>query len=239
MSPFDAARLWGRFKIWAPLRATRHPSYYLSHSQFGEDMVVRQLLEETATGFFVEVGAHHPVYYSNTYHFYRRGWRGINIDAAPGSMDAFRVLRPNDVNLEQCIGPADGEPVTFFMFDQPACNTFDEQTARRTESTGRARLVSTAPMRTTTLTTCLDKYGPRDRRIDFLSIDIEGLDDAVLSSLDFGRYAPRVIVFEDHDADLAALDQSSTVRTLRTQGYEVVAKCGPSLIAQQRTDARR
>ena len=32
--------------------------------------------------------------------FYKKGWRGINIDALPGSMDLFNKVRPNDINLE-------------------------------------------------------------------------------------------------------------------------------------------
>ncbi len=61
---------WCRFQLYVPFRLNRFPSYHLSCSQFGEDMIVRHLLADIQTGFYVDIGAHHPVYYSNTYHFY-------------------------------------------------------------------------------------------------------------------------------------------------------------------------
>ena len=221
-----------RFKVWAPLRSARHPSFYTSHSQFGEDMVVRQLLENVQSGFYVEVGAHHPVYYSNTYHFYRRRWRGINIDAAPGSMAPFRCLRPRDINLELCIGPRDGDEVTFYIFDPAAFSSFDEAVATQVQRTGAARLRGTTSVRTVTLMSCLERHVPPAVRIDYLSIDIEGADHAVLASLDFNRHAPRVISFEDPAATVSDLNGSPSVALLVSHGYEIVGKCGPSVIAR-------
>ena len=52
----------------------------------GEDMVLRRLLGVRRAGFYVDVGVFYPIFMSNTYGFYRRGWRGMNIDARPGSM---------------------------------------------------------------------------------------------------------------------------------------------------------
>ena len=49
---------------------------------------------------FIDVGAHHPMRFSNTYLFYKKKWKGINIDPLPGSMKLFNKLRPRDINLE-------------------------------------------------------------------------------------------------------------------------------------------
>src|SRR5688500_1685041 len=68
----------------------------LSYALEGEDMVLRRLFEGKTRGFYVDVGAHHPRRFSNTYYFYRRARRGINIDAAPGSMEAFNRDRSRD-----------------------------------------------------------------------------------------------------------------------------------------------
>src|SRR4051794_14772116 len=67
-----------------------------SYSQEGEDMILRRFFEEHGKGFYVDVGAHHPKRFSNTYSFYKQGWSGINIDAMPGSMARFRRVRPRD-----------------------------------------------------------------------------------------------------------------------------------------------
>jgi hypothetical protein len=74
-----------------------------SYSQEGEDMLLERFLEHRHSGFYVDVGAHHPRRFSNTYRLYRRGWRGLNIDANPGSMALFRHVRPRDINIEAAV----------------------------------------------------------------------------------------------------------------------------------------
>ena len=63
-------------------------------------MILRRIFIGKLTGFYVDIGAHHPKRFSNTYIFYQRGWRGINIDAKPGTKEVFNKLRPRDINLE-------------------------------------------------------------------------------------------------------------------------------------------
>ena len=74
-----------------------------SYSQEGEDMILQRLFEKQKTGFYVDVGAHHPRRFSNTYFFYKKGWCGINIDAMPNSMKRFNRSRPRDINIEKAI----------------------------------------------------------------------------------------------------------------------------------------
>src|SRR5436309_16100262 len=76
----------------------------LAYSQEGEDLVLRRIFETQAKGIYVDVGAHHPFRFSNTCLLHKRGWRGINIDAMPGSMTLFERFRPLDVNLELGVG---------------------------------------------------------------------------------------------------------------------------------------
>jgi hypothetical protein len=63
---------------------------------------------------------------------YRRGWRGMNIDAAPGSMGAFKRLRSRDINLEVGVA-ATSETRPFYVFNEPALNTFDAERAKEIE----------------------------------------------------------------------------------------------------------
>ena len=71
----------------------------LCYSQNGEDLILNRFLENKEKGFFIDVGAHHPIRFSNTYLFYKKGWSGINIDAMPGSMTKFNKIRPKDINI--------------------------------------------------------------------------------------------------------------------------------------------
>lgn len=221
--------LYLRFKLWARLRANAHPSYNISHSQFGEDMLIRALLGDTRTGFYVDIGAHHPVYYSNTYHFYCKGWRGINIDATPSSMQAFRVLRPRDINLELCLSSIEDEEVEFYVFDQSAHNTFDKVSAAQKLSSG-VTLRRKHKLQTTTIMQCLDKFLPHNTQIDFMSIDVEGLDEAILMSNDWERYHPNVLVFEMHTTSIEELCDTPIIKFLGKQGYEIAGRCGLSIV---------
>ena len=67
-------------------------------------MILIRIFSNKSHGFFIDVGAHHPKRLSNTYYFYKRGWRGVNIDAMPGSMREFSKFRKRDINLEIPIG---------------------------------------------------------------------------------------------------------------------------------------
>ncbi len=75
-----------------------------SYSQEGREIILRRILEKKKTvGFYIDVGAHHPKRLSNTYYFYKKGWRYMNIDAKPKCMKIFRRTRPRDLNLEFAI----------------------------------------------------------------------------------------------------------------------------------------
>src|SRR5829696_7661265 len=93
--------------IWKSAAAYRHEMQDAysrkSYSQEGEDLILERIFLEQKKGFYVDVGAHHPKRFSNTFLFYKLGWFGINIDAMPGSMSAFESARPRDINLEVAI----------------------------------------------------------------------------------------------------------------------------------------
>lgn len=164
------------------------------YSQEGEDRILLRLFENCPPGFYVDVGAHHPRRFSNTYLFYRRGWRGINLDATPGSMFLFRVLRPRDTNLEFAVGNDTGE-LLFHEFDEPALNTLDKNLAQRRIEKG-AKFVGIHPVSVVPLAEILSKYLPEGQPISFLTIDVEGADLSVLQSNDWQKFRPLYVLAE-------------------------------------------
>ena len=100
-----------------------------SYSQEGEDMILSRYFDGQLKGFYIDIGAHHPKRFSNTYIFYKRGWSGINIDAMPGSMYEFNKYRSRDINIESAISLEPSE-LTFNIFKEPALNTFSNELAQ-------------------------------------------------------------------------------------------------------------
>lgn len=212
---------------------TGHRAYSTrSYAQEGEDIVLMRLFGAVRgkPGFYIEIGSHHPFRFSNTYLFYRAGWRGICVDPLPGSAKAFARWRPRDIALEVAIGEQAGT-MEYFMFNEPALNTFDPGlVATRQQSASQFRLVGRREMQVLPLRAITDEHVPAGVEVDFLSVDVEGLDLAVLRSNDWDRIRPRAIVVECLHLDLYALAGHPVAAYLAEKGYAPYAKTGNSLI---------
>jgi FkbM family methyltransferase len=196
-----------------------------SWSQEGEDQILRRIFERQRDGFYVDIGAHHPKRFSNTYLFYKRGWRGINIDAMPGSMRVFKKTRPRDINLEIGIGEQHGK-LDYFVFNEPALNGFSKDLSDERNKAGSAyRIESVIKVDVRPLQQVLDNYLPEGQAIDFMSIDVEGLDFQVLKSNDWKKYRPTYVLVEILGSSLHKIDQSDIGQFMREAGYVLYAKC--------------
>lgn len=198
------------------------------YSQEGEDIILARLFANKENGFYVDVGAHHPTRFSNTYLLYCRGWRGINIDSMPGAMVAFMQTRPQDINLEMGISLEEGT-MPFFIFAERALNTLDEKLAKQRMAEGlKLECISDIPV--TTINFILRKYLPENTHIDLLTIDIKGFDELVLGSFDFALYQPTVIVCEVLDSDIETVVSSKIASILRMNGYVLYSKLINSVV---------
>lgn len=194
-----------------------------SYSQEGEDMILRRIFESQPTGFYVDVGAHHPFRFSNTFYFYKKGWRGINIDAMPGSMLAFKKFRPLDINLEVPVGNGD-QILTYFSFNESALNGFSEDLSNERNGKNGYFIKQRIKMKVTKLSSLLDKYMPKNVEIDFLSIDVEGLDLDILKSNNWLKYRPQCILVEMLGSSMHEIENNEITSFLGGYGYAVFAK---------------
>ena len=171
-----------------------------SYSQEGEDLILSRYFDGQKEGFFIDVGAFHPIRFSNTYLFYRIGWSGINIEARPGSKKLFDQLRKRDINIELPINDSQKE-LTYYCFNEPALNGFSPLLSDERNGMRNFKVVKEIKMKTNRLDDVLDKYMPLGREIDFMSIDVESLDINVLKSNNWSKYKPKIIVVEDAEYD--------------------------------------
>ena len=200
-----------------------------SFSQEGEDLILSRFLEPRTKGWYVDIGAHHPKRFSNTYYFYLRGWTGLNIDAMPGSMDKFNRLRPRDINIEVAV--AEQENVrSYFVFNDTALNTFNSSLAEERKKLAPYYITDTIPVKCRRLDSILEEYLPENKHIDFMSVDAEGLDLEILRSNDWLRFRPEFLVVECLDLDSPDIHENTVIQFLTEKDYSMAARCFNSII---------
>ncbi len=193
------------------------------YSQEGEDLILETFFDGVNKGFYIDVGSYDPILYSNTYLFYLKGWRGINIDARPGSMDIFKALRPEDINIEVAIGK-EKKSLTYYMFQEPALNGFSKEISENRHNNTPYKIQQKIELPIMRLETILDKYVPLHTAIHFMNIDVEGLDLEVLQSNDWNKYKPLMMLVETSLVSDALGMDSSIHLFLSEKGYRLVAK---------------
>jgi FkbM family methyltransferase len=190
------------------------------------------LRNDVGHGYYVDVGAHAPVLYSNTCWFYKHAWRGINIDAAPGSMQLFQRKRPHDINIEALISDQETE-LTFYHWDTPfSVNTLSPEHARYF-----ARLTGREPamviLRSRPLDSILNEHLPPGQPVSFMNIDVEGHDLHVVRSNDWERFRPELVLIEDFEMTVDDPGASEIYQFMRGVGYEMYAWLRPTVVYRQ------
>ena len=205
------------------------------YAQEGEDLVVERMFPADMRGFYVDVGAHHPTRFSNTYRFYRRGWRGINIDPRPGIMELFDQIRPKDINHEAAVGFQ--EPglthAKYISFKEPAYNSIYIDDIEEVKNTIYSEIVSISDVEIQTLDNILDLYAGEFSRINLLSIDVEGFEMQVLNGFSIDKHKPDVIVIEVRGFDLNHPEKSEEYSLLSSNGYKLRSVLFHSLIFER------
>lgn len=200
--------------------------YKKSYSQYGEDIALGHLLNLKEEGFYVDVGCFHPKKYNNTYHLYKNGWRGINIDLDEIKIQAFNILRRKDRNICTAISNNPKEKIDIYSFGfYTLINTLDKATAEK-----RSDYVKKT-VKNSTLSRILSEE--QIKRIDVLSVDAEGADLEVLKSIDFQKCDIDIIIVELHESFLEDILKSQLYKFLISLGYSMVNWTGPSLIFRQ------
>ena len=198
-------------------------AFSLTYAQEGEDMVLKRIFNNQLNGFYVDVGAHHPMRFSNTYNFYKIGWHGINIEPNPDSYSLFKKHRSKDVNINCGVAKKNGS-LEYYMFNESALNTFDGEVFNSRIQNTNFKHINTVSIEVVTLTDLLDMHLPRNQKIDYLTIDVEGLDLDVIKSNDWQKYRPSWVLVEQLNlSDIEDLD-FETHHYMKSVGYVLFAK---------------
>lgn len=210
----------------------------LTFSQQGEDIVLFHALHdllEIEHPTYLDVGAAHPVQSNNTYLLYGTGSTGVLIEPNPMYVEMLRQQRPNDVVVAAGIGVTDEAEADYYEIrGNPLLNTFSPEQVERLQHGKTEDVVERiTKMPLININRVIAEH--LGRAPDLLSTDIEGLDAAIIRSLDFERFRPGVICCEGVASDTAGRP-SELVGFLAGRGYIVR---GGSMINTVFVDAAR
>ena len=177
----------------------------------GEDTKILELTKNIEKGFYIDVGCYHPIHINNCYLLHQKGWKGINIDISKFSIDLFNHLRPKDLNLNCAVSNKPGKISYFYQKELSQLTSVKKNLAKERMQ----GFIKTGLIESKTLTSILENSEFKNKKIDFLNIDVEGADYEVLISLNFEKYSPKVICIEI----VKKLDESIIFKFLKDKGY--------------------
>jgi len=192
----------------------------ICYSQFGEDITAANALRNVDQGFYVDVGAHHPLRLSNTAELHIRGWQGINVEPRAEGIRLFEQFRPHAINLRMAIHN-EADKVTLYKFRGARINTILPDRAATLKEVKEPAGEEVVPA--LSLNELFEEHVPEGVRVNYLSIDIEGYDTEAILGFDIGRFQPDVVCVEIHSFDVLKLGEHPIVRHLTDNGYHLFA----------------
>ena len=213
---------WVRMQLWEVEKQLGLHSRYFS--QAGQDRYLNErIFSNKRNGTFVEVGGYDGWMGSNCVFFEKvLGWTGLVIEASPQLVGRIRETRSAKV-IHAAVSDRDGAAefleVTAGLtqmgglIDHYRADTL--QRIRRDER--HSEMAVTVP--STRLDTLLRAHGLAE--IDYLSIDVEGAERAVLGSLDFDEFDITALSIEN-----SRPGRESYEDVMAPAGYRQVAVLG-------------
>jgi FkbM family methyltransferase len=191
------------------------------NANWGIDIVVSAILKDKKKGIYVDIGCHHPLINNNTYLLHKRGWSGINIDLDFSSIEMFNYFRPNDYNHKIALSNKKGKANLFFFHNRAPKNTLDKVSGKG------AKLVK--KIQTDTLDNIIKQSKLSIKKIDFLTIDVEGNELNVLRGFNLNKYEPKVIVLElinkknnsFHEQEIKDIQKSKIYKYMIKKNYKL------------------
>ena len=208
-----------------------------SYSQLGEDLVLMNHLEWLGktlnpNGFFIDIGAFHPIDGSNTYALYRLGSRGVVVDVGASKKTLFKIFRPRDHFVNVAIVPdlCDKKELSFRL------SGYGKKTDCIIEGIGEGGDNSLVKVSTLKISELLSDYLQELRCASWtvLSLDIEGHDQEVIMSIDFEAYQFDIVLFESFSGNAIKKFhdhlKSDCHKHMESFGYALQSVCGPTFI---------
>lgn len=183
----------------------------------GEERLIELFFEQaglTTGGIYIEVGANDPKQFSQTWHLEQRGWTGLLVEPIPELCDELRAQRPASTVVQAaCASPSQVGTAQFHI-----AKAHGQSTLAPGEANVGVPFDRVVDVVVRTLDQIIDEA--KLPRLDFISIDVEGVQLDVLRGFDLARHHPTLLLMEDHLHDL------HTHRHITAAGYRLVKRTG-------------
>lgn len=197
-----------------------------SYSQYGEDLIICNYFQthyKDKPGSYLDIGCYHPKGISNTHLLHKSGWHGTVVDIDDYKLNLFKRRRGD--NIETIKGAissnATKSKVTVYKFNKPFSpyDTLSKDIAEKRSKTINLSY-ETEEINQIEINSILNK-----KHFDLINIDVEGIDELIINSIDFNKYHPRMIVYESFDP----FSSSKTKELLDKNGYKLLFISGGSI----------
>ena len=197
----------------------RNRKYLKNGSQLGEEKIILDLFGNNFKGKFVDLGCFHPTRHNNTFELYKKGWRGINIDLNPFTIELFNFLRPKDININTAISNKNEEVELYYINEFNTQNTLDKNHLEFLKSHHNVpqKQIIKQKIYTEKLENILNKYN--FKKIDFLNIDIEGHELKILENFDFGNTYVKTICVEMIDHNEKSKEKNHKIKQILNKNF--------------------
>jgi len=197
-----------------------------SFSQCGEDLIVNYIFSnylKIERPTYIDIGAHHPFYLSNTYYFYLKGSHGVCIEPDPDLFKKIKLMRQRDVCINAGIGDSSKAYSEFFVMTTKTLNTFSKKEAKRYESYGNNKIENVLRIPLLTFSDVINSHFKNPP--NFVSLDVEGNDLAILQSINLEKIRPQVFCIETltYVEDKSEKKITSIIEFMEHNGYFLYA----------------
>ena len=197
----------------------RNRKYLKNGSQLGEEKIILDLFDNNFKGKFVDLGCFHPTRHNNTFELYKKGWRGINVDLNPFTIELFNFFRPKDININTAISNKNEEVELYYINEFNTQNTLDKNHLEFLKSHHNVpqKQIIKKKIYTEKLENIQKKYN--FKQIDFLNIDIEGHELKILENFDFENIYVKTICVEMIDHNEKSKEKNRKIRQILNKNF--------------------
>jgi len=196
-----------------------------SYAQCGEDVIIDFLLMWLGLDsiVYLDIGANHATWLSNTYFFYQKGYSGVLVEPDPHLNRQLSRRRPRDRSLNVAVGVDGHSRANLHRMTSNTLNTLAPDHAEEYASHGRERIEQVIEVVQMGINELLKQEFRRTPNL--VSLDVEGLDLQILQQWDFSAFRPEVFCIEtlSYSQNKAEKKVDEILQLMKAMEYRIYA----------------